>query len=170
MPFLIKFFQKHIFLLVAVFCAGLLGVAVVMQYFFSLLPCPLCIVQRFFYLLVGLSALAAYFQWPKEGLQKVWIGCMFVFASVGGAVAARQVWIQHFPRLDIDPTKCGVSFGSFLDSLILALGGVGNCAIRDFTIIRLSIPEWSLLSFGGLVFVALWLMNQNEASDTSSNQ
>ena len=158
MHFLKNLTEKQWYLGIAMFCAGLLIGAVIIQTTATLVPCPLCVAQRIFFLLVGLSALAGYFGW-LEGIRvrlAAWL--MLGFSLIGGSIAVRQVLLQHFPPADIDPTICVVSFGSFLDSFLRALGGVGNCAIRDFTLIGLALPEWSLLSFAGLIVVMIWLM------------
>ena len=152
--------SRSIFFLVALLCTGLLGFALVLEYFVNLVPCPLCIVQRFFYALILIIALLAYSGWFQSVNTRVYGGIIFALSVLGGAVALRQVWLQHFIPLDTDPTRCGVFFGSFIQSVLLALGGLGNCAIVDWTFLSLSIADWSflcflLLSFAGL-FLVLW--------------
>lgn len=140
--------------------------AFILEFFVNLVPCPLCIVQRFFYLLIGLVAVSAglrLFSWFTEGRTAALIG---LCALLGGGTAARQVWLQHFPP-ESDPTRCVVSFGSFLDSVILALGGAGNCAIVDWTFIGLSIAEWSLIWFAIFFVYAAWLFARSGRSNVS---
>ena len=48
---------ENILLFLVVSTGALLGFAFVLEYFVDLVPCPLCIVQRFFYLFIGVSAL-----------------------------------------------------------------------------------------------------------------
>ena len=149
---------KQWYLVTAVFCFGLIGGAVIIQNSFRLIPCPLCIAQRIFFGLTGLAALAGFFGWLESLRYRVIAWLMLVLALMGGSIAARQVCIQHFPQANSDPTKCIVSFGSALDDFLRALGGLGNCAVRDFTLFGLALPEWSLLSFFGLIAVSLWLL------------
>jgi len=150
---------ENILLGIILFCGGLLLGAVVIEYTVKLIPCPLCIAQRIFFGLVGVSALIGFFnRGNRFGILVA--GClMLVFSFIGGAIALRQVWIQHFPPAGFDPTKCAVSFGSFVDNFLRALGGAGNCAIRDFTLFGLSLPEWSLFCFFFLSLVSLWLVS-----------
>jgi len=149
--------NKIVFRLVALFCGGLLLFALILQYFVSLTPCPLCIVQRFFYFLIGVTALSASFGWIK-GIP-VWMYgfAITILALLGGLIAFRQVWLQQHPTL-ADPTICVVPFGSFLNSVILSLGGTGNCGIRDWTLFSLSIADWSLLCFVFLLSVVIFLV------------
>lgn len=156
---------KNIYLGSALVCAGLLVGAVIISFVVTLVPCPLCIAQRIFFGLVGLVAVAGYFGWLDRFSVRAAGNLMLIFSVSGGAIALRQVWMQHFPPAGFDPTKCVVSFGSFVDSFLQALGGIGSCAVRDFTLIGLALPEWSLLSFLGLLVVSFWLILRTEGSE-----
>jgi protein dithiol:quinone oxidoreductase len=142
-------YQKYVtkentilFLIVAPLC--LLGFGFVLEYFVDLVPCPLCIVQRFFFFGIAVVALGA---WMSKNIHNKAIGVLTsTLAIVGGAVAARQVWLQHLPQ-PMESTGCAVSFGSFLDTVLYSLGGRGNCSVVDWTFIGFSIAEWSLLWF-----------------------
>lgn len=149
---------KNLYLGSLFLCVGLLIGAVIIEYTVKLIPCPLCVAQRIFFGLVGLSALAGYFGWLNRFGTWVASGLMLIFSLLGGAIALRQVWLQHFLPEGFDPTKCAVSLGSFVDAFLQALGGAGNCAIRDFTLLGLALPEWSLLCFGGLLSVSVFLL------------
>jgi len=148
---------ENIFLFLVVSTGALLGFAFVLEYFVDLVPCPLCIVQRFFYLFIGVSALVGIL--TKLGARLVG-GLVMLWSLVGGAVALRQVWLQHFPTIT-ESTGCAVSFGSFLDSALFALGGRGNCGIVDWTFLTFSIAEWSLLWFVIFLGLAVYLMSKN---------
>ena len=145
--------RENAFLFLVVSTAGLLGFALVLEYFVDLVPCPLCIVQRFFYLLIGVTALLALIPTTTRFISTRITGILVsVWAIIGGSVAMRQVWLQHFPPVT-ESTGCAVSFGSFLDSALYALGGRGNCGIIDWTFVSFSIAEWSLFWF--IAFVPL---------------
>jgi len=122
----------------------------------DLVPCPLCIVQRFFYAFVGLSALAGYMGWWPRFTPRIAGLSVSGFAFLGWLVAARHVYLQHFQ--EVDPSVgCAVSFGSFLDDVLAALGGTGNCAIIDWSWLGLSIADWSFIAFTGLTAAGLWI-------------
>ncbi|OGI21385.1 MAG: hypothetical protein A2808_00015 [Candidatus Moranbacteria bacterium RIFCSPHIGHO2_01_FULL_55_24] len=157
MQLLKTFSPKRAFLLVVGACAGLLVFAYILEFFVDLVPCPLCIVQRCFYLAIGVTALVAAFGWIRQLSVRLAGGIITALALLGGGIAMRQVWMQHFPQVT-DPTRCGVSFGSFFDSVILALGGAGNCGIVDWTFLTLSIAEWSALCFLGFAVAGLWFV------------
>lgn len=138
------------------FCTFLLAFAFVLEHFVELAPCPLCIAQRIFFLLIGLVA-ASFIWWPRVVTKKIAGIKITAYALLGGAIAVRQVWMQWYPG-NIDPTRCGVTFGSFIDQFLQALGGSGDCAKVDWLFIGLSIAEWSALSFGALLLVGIWFV------------
>lgn len=151
------FQPRPILLLVAFYCASLLVFAFVLVRVADLVPCPLCIVQRFFYAFVGLAAIIGYLGWWPRFTPRIAGGTIMILASLGWLVAARHVYLQRFH--EVDPgSGCAVSFGSFLDDFIFALGGTGNCAIVDWSFIGLSIADWSLLAFTGLALAGFFII------------
>lgn len=161
---------RSLLFLVALYCAGLLIFAfVIVRMVDGLVPCPLCIVQRFFYAFVGLAAIVGYLRWWPRFTERVAGAAVAGLAFLGWLVAARHVYLQRFHEAD-PSSGCAVSFGSFLDDFIFALGGTGNCAIIDWSFIGLSIADWSLLAFTGLTIAGVWiyLKGKSVASSTGS--
>lgn len=158
---------KNLLLAIAVYCAGLLLFALGLVHIVNLVPCPLCIAQRFFYAFVGLSAIAGYFSWwPRFSIRAAG-GAVALFAASGWLIAARQVYLQRFQ--EADPSGgCAVSFGSVVNDFLIALGGTGNCAIVDWSFIGLSIADWSLMAFTGLVAAGTWVFLRSKGPITSS--
>jgi disulfide bond formation protein DsbB len=140
--------------LTALFCAFLLAFAFVLEYFVELAPCPLCIAQRLFFILIGFVAVG--FLWGVIARKTAGVK-IIILSLLGGGIAFRQVWMQWYPG-NIDPTRCGISFGSYIDQFLEALGGTGSCAKVDWTLIGLSIAEWSLLCFIFLLLVGIWFL------------
>ncbi len=149
---------KRLLLFVALYCALLLIFAfVIVRAVEGLVPCPLCIVQRFFYAFVGLSAIIGYMGWWSRYTLHMAGGAVALLSLAGGTVALRQVYLQRFFVPTDNAAGCAVSFGSFLDDFIFALGGTGNCAIVDWSFLGLSIADWSSLAFIGLTAVGMWI-------------
>ena len=142
----------------ALVCAALLGFAYYLQYGKGLEPCPLCLVQRgFFYGVMATLVVAAI-----HGRGAPVYGAMAALFAAGGlATAARQVWLQHLPAERVP--ACGPDLAYMLDNFPLSrvlktlFEGTGECAKVDWTFLGLSIAEWSLLWFAGLLVYALWL-------------
>ena len=137
-----------------------MAIAIYMQQMLQLEPCPLCITQRGFVILVGLFALLAALHNPAGWGRRVYALLCTLAAAGGGAVAARHVWLQHLPE-GMAPA-CGPSLEYMLDTLPLAetlrlvMMGDGNCADVVWTFLGLSIPEQTLILFVVLTAVALF--------------
>lgn len=148
-------------------CTSLLAAAYYFEYVLFLEPCPLCMVQRFATLLVGIGFLAAFFSYQRHwGLI---IALLFTLvASVFGVWSAdHHIWIQNLPAADIP--DCGPSFEYLMATLPLSelltimLHGDGNCAEIDWQWWGLSMPEWTRLWFVSFtlatVFALIWHIN-----------
>ena len=149
------------FALVALACAGLLGFGYFLQYARGLDPCPLCLVQRgFFYGVLVVAAIAAIHGPGRLGTRLYALG-MLLFAIGGAAAAGRQVWLQHLPADKVP--QCGPDLAFMLENFPLSrtleklIQGTGECAVVDWTFLKLSIAEWSLLWFAAFCVYAAWL-------------
>lgn len=155
-------FETRRFLgLVALFCTSMLVVGWVLQYAVGLTPCPLCIIQRFFFAGVGAVALIGYLHGKFE---QVYLTCMFVLALCGWGVAVRNVYIQLVPQgLGV---QCIPWLESFTDMIAVLFQATGDCSQRDWTMLWLSIPEWSLIAFSGLSIAMGWMLWKHATSKT----
>jgi len=146
--------------LVSVGCIGLLAYGLYLQHVVGLVPCPMCIVQRYALVLVALIAgVSAFFQrgfWQTGGLIK-----MGLFAGFGAFVAARQSLLQWNPP---EVMSCGRDFYGMIESFPLQRAipmifkGGGDCSAVDWTFLGLTIANWSFLCFSGIVLLAILLL------------
>ncbi|MBI2994985.1 MAG: disulfide bond formation protein B [Gammaproteobacteria bacterium] len=140
-------------------CIGLLGFGYYLQYGRGLEPCPLCVLQRIAYLAITTIAIVAAVHAGAGLWRRLYGGVIALCALLGGAVAARQVWLQHLPA-DRVP-ECGPGLGYMLEVFPLnevlakVLTGSGECAEAGWTFLTLSIAEWSLLFFAALALCAV---------------
>ncbi len=145
----------------AVVCALLLAFGYYLQYVQGLDPCPLCLVQRYFFMAVAATCLVAAIHGPKRVGNSVYGGVAALFAAGGLATASRQVWLQHLPPDQVP--ACGPDLYFMLENFPLSrtlktlFAGTGECAVVDWTFLGLSIAEWSLAWFVVLLVYALWL-------------
>lgn len=149
------------FLTLFLICAGLLGFGLYLQLVEGVEPCPMCILQRYAFVGVGLTALIGGLHGPRGGGRKVYWGLILLLALAGGGVAARQTWIQIDPPLI---TECGPDLSYMLGRLPLAQAlpkifqGAGDCSLIDWTFLNLSIANWSLLVFICTVLGSLMML------------
>jgi protein dithiol:quinone oxidoreductase len=139
-------------LLIFLVCAVLLGFGYYLEYEKGLDPCPLCMLQRLFFLVIGLGGFIAAIHNPKSlGMIRIYSGFLVLFSMLGATVAGRQVWLQHLPPDQIP--ECGPGLEYMLEiyplgeTLAKILKGTGDCAEVDWTLLGLSIAEWALISF-----------------------
>lgn len=152
---------RHPFLLLFAICAGLLGFGLYLQYVKGQEPCPMCIMQRYAFLAVGLVALVAGLHGPRGAGRRVYGVLLAIAAGLGGGVAARQSWIQVYPP---PVSECGPGLEYMLDSFPLAdalpmiFRGAGDCTEVTWTFLGLSIANWALVSFSAVAIFALWVV------------
>lgn len=127
---------------------GLIGVGLLLQHVVGLDPCPLCIFQRMAYFAVALFALLA--AWLSPGAASRWFGVLVLASALTGAgIAGRHVWLQMNPQ----SMSCGPGLQTMLeifpltDVLPKVFRGSGDCAEAGWTLIGLTIAEWSLVWF-----------------------
>ena len=143
----------------AVACIGMLTFGIVyLQNELGLVPCPMCIVQR--YALMGvivLCALGMNTRSPLRTLIMSWL--VFFTAGFGAFVAARQTWLQWYPPQEV---SCGRDFYGMVENLPLQrlvptiFKGGGDCTKVDWTFLGGSIANWSVVIF--LAIAALMLV------------
>lgn len=149
------------FLLIALSCTGLMAYGLYTEHFQGLIPCPLCMTQRFFYVLTGVTALLAVIHNPGVTGVRLYGLISALFSIGGGIFAGRQVWLQHLPEDQVP--ACGPSLEymfdvmPFSEALRTLMMGDGNCAEVQWTFVGLSMPEWSLIWFAGLGLAGLGL-------------
>lgn len=151
---------RQVFLLIALLCAALIGVALYMQHVMGLVPCYLCIVQRAFIIAAGALALVAALHDPGRGGRRLY-GAFTALIALGGAgFAVRQLWLQSLPEDQLP--ACGPPADYLFESfspgewLPMLLRGDGNCAEVQWTLLGLSIPAWTLMAFLAMALLALW--------------
>ena len=141
----------------ALACLAMLLFGMYLQHVVGLEPCPMCIVQRYVMVLIGLvSLLGAVVSGRIASLS---VGSGLVLLAGGGAyVAARQTWLQWYPP---EVVSCGRDFYGMIETFPLQRAipmifkGGGDCSKVDWTFLGGSIANWSFVAFVGLGLLAL---------------
>lgn len=154
------FFSPRVMLsAVSVTSLALVVLAVGMGELLRLAACPLCIFQRVLYLVLTALALAAALL--PQGRGRTLVVLVALAVALGGVAAAGwQSWLQAFP----DPAlECSYNDPNMIERLVDWLGmqwprmfmATGFCSSKEWTLVGLSMANWSVLSFlllaGGLV-------------------
>lgn len=148
---------RRIWLFILLACVGLLSFGMYLQHVVGLVPCPMCIVQRYVMVLMALVALLGVRFPCRKGSLGVGIG-LVVLAAGGAYVAARQTWLQWYPP---EFASCGRDFYGMIETFPLQRAipmifkGGGDCTKVDWTFLGGSIANWSFVAFVGLGLLAL---------------
>lgn len=134
-------------------CVALLGFALYVEHGMFMLPCPLCILQRFFFAGMGILGLIAALHGPSSRGGRVAYGMSIAFlAAVGASIAGRHVWLQLQPPSGF-PSCGGMGLGYMfeslgpIDALAETLSGSADCAKVDWAFLGFSMPAWTFVCF-----------------------
>ena len=151
--------------LIALICVLLIAYALYLQYVHELEPCPLCILQRYAFVLVGLAAgIAAALPSPRAA--RVVAGLGVLLALIGAGMAGWHVKLQLFPP---EVSSCGPGLAYMIAELPLGRAlprifqGGGACTVVDWSFLGLSMPAWSLIWLL-LLAAALWFALRQRAA------
>lgn len=144
--------------LVAVGSTAMLVYGIVyLQNYLGLVPCPMCIVQR--YALIGVIVLSAIGALGGgQLLTKIISWLVFLTAGFGAFVAARQSWLQWYPP---EVVSCGRDFYGMIENfpmqrfVPMIFKGSGDCTKVDWTFLGGSIANWSFVAFTSILLLML---------------
>lgn len=152
--------NRVFFAIISASCLSLLAYGYYLEFFEDLLPCPMCIFQRLCYMAITLASLIAVIQAPQRTGGITYGVLVIIFSTIGASIAGRQTWLQHIPAELVPECGPGLEFMlemyPLLEAIERALLGTGDCAAVSWTFISMSIAEWSLACFIGLLVVALY--------------
>lgn len=138
--------------LVASGAAMALAVALYMQHIKGLQPCTMCIIQRYAFVVMGLSALLALII-PCRAIRRIMV-VLGLLGALGGMVAAiRNLWVLSHPDIlcGRDPVEMflnALPTAQWFPKVFVALG---LCSDPIPPLLGLALPWWSLI---GLLVLA----------------
>ncbi len=148
------------FIAIAAVCAALLAYGIYyLQEELGLEPCPMCILQRYALIAVGVTALVAGIHGPRAWGVRIYGALIVLFSIAGGGVAIRHSYLQHFPpKFESCGSDLDFLLGNFplTQALPKIFAGTGSCSKVDWKFLGLSIPEWTLVWFVIFAAVAIW--------------
>ncbi|MEQ5840650.1 disulfide bond formation protein B [Paraburkholderia acidicola] len=117
-------------------------------------PCPLCIIQRYLFLLIAVFAFASSISGRSAQL---WRTLALLSALAGAGVAARHVYVQAHPGFScgfdaLQPVVDGLPPAHWLP-LVFKVGGL--CETTYPPILGLSLPMWAFAGFSVIAVAAV---------------
>jgi disulfide bond formation protein DsbB len=142
-------------LAIAVTALALVGVALYLQHAHDMLPCPLCVLQRYAFLGIALFCLiGAFIKKPVIG-----ISLALVSGIAGLGVVGKHLYVLANPGFScgIDPLTTTLNQIPTATLMPWLFKADGWCEAATDQIIGLSIPQWSAIWFAALT-LALGLL------------
>jgi disulfide bond formation protein DsbB len=134
----------------------LIGVALYLQHTHNMLPCPLCIIQRYAFLAAGIICLV-FAMLPRRATKP---GALLgALAAVSGAgVAGWHLWTKAHPDMScgIDPLETSLNRIPTAELLPFVFKADGLCSTEYAPIFGMSIPQWSLFWFAVFTILLIW--------------
>lgn len=152
----------------AIVCTLLMGSAFYFEYVQGLVPCPLCIFQRVFFVAIGILCFAGWWHKPARFAHRLYASLIALLALGGAGVAGRQVWLQHLPADQVP--ECGPDLYYMLEAFPLletistVLRGSGDCAEVQWQFLGLSMAGWTLFIFIVMFAIAIRMLFKKERS------
>ncbi|MES2149657.1 MAG: disulfide bond formation protein B [Pseudomonadota bacterium] len=136
---------RTLLLLIAALCFGAVGTALYLQHAHDLLPCPLCVIQRYAFLFTGTFCLIA----AGATRQRLWAGLALASDAVGVGYLAKHLWVLAHPGLScgIDPMETFLNKIPTATYLPWLFRADGLCEDARDTVLGLSVPQWSAVAF-----------------------
>lgn len=142
---------KNTYLYAFLLCWSVIAAAFLIQETVHLKPCPLCLVQRFIFMLLSgfFFLLFVLPQRRKIYMLILQVGSVFL-SCLGIIVSGRHLWLQQFGTVQ---NSCAGDLIYLLKHfplqkiMIRLFNGAGNCATIDWQFLSLSMPAWALLFF-----------------------
>lgn len=152
--------SRAMYLLGFLACAGLLAYGYYLQYVQYLEPCPLCILQRVVFFVIGLLLLAGAVHHPGRRGYRIYGSLSALVALAGIGIAARHLWLQSLPPDQVPACGPGleylVSNFPFTEAVAMIFRGSGSCAAVAWSFLELSMPAWTLVWYVLLAAGALF--------------
>jgi disulfide bond formation protein DsbB len=156
--------SKPVLLGVALLSLSFLGVALYLQHVERMLPCPLCIIQRYVFAALALICLLFALLPTQAASRKAGVGLGLLTALGGAGVAGWHMWIQAHPTVScgIDPLETALNTYPTATLLPFLFKADGLCSAGYAPILGLSIPQWSFTWFAifAIVLGALFFRRQ----------
>lgn len=157
--------MRTIYLTGFVLVSLLLLASLYLQVFDGLIPCPLCILQRFTFGILGFLFLCGFLFFRSLPIRQVTTVLLILTSLIGMLIAGRQSWIQHFPP--DSGTSCGASLEYMLQMLPMTevmktiFTGTAECTQRGWEFLYLTLAEWAFLWFSGFAMLSTWLLQRS---------
>lgn len=141
---------------IALVCVALVGAALYLQHVQYMMPCPLCVIQRYLFLAIALCCLlGAWGGKPKAGAG---LGILGALGGIG--VAGKHLYVLTHPGFScgIDPMETILNKIPTATALPWLFQANGMCEDATDKLFGLYVPAWSAIWFVIITATLAWLL------------
>ncbi|OON59469.1 disulfide bond formation protein B [Massilia sp. KIM] len=155
------FTSRQVLFAIASISFALIAFALYLQHILHMLPCPLCVIQRYAFLGIGLAALVGAISGKIRAAALV-----ALLAAIGGLVTVgKHLYVIANPGFTcgIDPMETmlnKIPTATLLPGLFRA---DGLCEGATDNVLGLAIPHWSAVWFVVLTVLLAWVLLRKRA-------
>jgi disulfide bond formation protein DsbB len=148
-------------LAIAFISLALVGVALYLQHVRDMLPCPLCVIQRYLFIGIAIfSLIGAFTKRPTIG------ATLALLCGIGGlGVVGKHLYVLANPGFScgIDPVETVLNKIPTATALPWLFKADGFCEAATDKVIGLSVPQWSAIWFVVLTLSLAWVLLRRRA-------
>ena len=137
--------SRQVLFAISSICFGLIAVALYLQHILEMMPCPLCVIQRYMFLAIGVASLVAAISGKiREGTT------LALLAALGGLYAVgKHLYVLANPGFScgIDPMETFLNKIPTAEYLPWLFRADGLCEGATDALMGLAIPQWSAVWF-----------------------
>lgn len=148
--------SRNLLLAIAAVSIALVGAALYLQHAKDMLPCPLCVIQRYLFLGIALfSLIGAFANKIKAGA-----GLALLCALGGLGVVGKHLYVLAHPGFScgIDPMETMLNKIPTATMLPWLFRADGLCEAAQETVFGLNVPQWSAVWFVILTLALIWVL------------
>ena len=137
--------SRNLLLAIAAVSLALVGAALYLQHAKDMLPCPLCVIQRYLFLGIALFSLVGAF----AGKIKAGAGLALLCALGGLGVVGKHLYVLAHPGFScgIDPMETVLNKIPTATLMPWLFRADGLCEAAQDTVFGLNVPQWSAVWF-----------------------
>ena len=148
--------SRNALFLIAAVSLLLVGTALYLQHAKDMLPCPLCVNQRYLFLGVAIYSQIGAFANKIKALATLALLC-----ALGGlGVVAKHLYVLAHPGFScgIDPMETMLNKIPTATALPWLFRADGLCEAAQDTVFGLNVPQWSAVWFAILTLSLVWVL------------
>lgn len=136
-------------LILALYITCIVCISYILEHIVKLSPCPLCLIQRWFF--IGIMLLSYLNLVKKRWLNLSLFSLIYLFTGVGLIIAGRHIWLQTLPEANVPSCTMSLEYMlenlPFKDIIALLFAGSGECHQSQWFFLGLTLPMWSFINY-----------------------